>query len=123
MRLPTATRDRLAADLVRAGRSVAETALELGCCTRTVRSALQRMGVMPQAVRRPDDDWAYGVPTLDDPAWAGLCWYRRCTKHPCREVATWQSGQCMACDEHRAALCCNVSVRRVRREDAEAWLA
>lgn len=114
--MTTAERHALAANLVRSGRSVAEAARELGVTPKTVRSACRRFDVLPKAVQRPDADWAYGVPTLDAPEWAGLCWYRRCTTHPCREVATWQTVtslgvEVMACDAHREAMQCRVRVR------------
>ena len=112
----TPARRELAAALVHSGRSVADVALEFGVTPKTVRNACCRYGVLPKPVARPPEDWAYGVPTLDAPEWAGLCWYRRCTTHPCREVATWQTVtslgvEVMACDAHREAMQCRVRVR------------
>lgn len=120
-----ARRAQIAA-MVRDGSSAIEVAHRLGVDRKTVYLACYRLGVRTP-VRAPTLPAAVAVrsvhESMDEPEWSGLCLHHRALSDACLQVAKWRRGQCLACDEHKRALACNVSIRRVRAEEAEAWFA
>lgn len=135
MKLTRAARDARRAQIaamVREGMAPADVAAQFGVSQWVMRRACAVHGVAVSLPRQGAPGFVRNVhESMREQEWAGICLWRRATAEACRKVATWRAGawcgrdenECVACDEHREAMACNVSVRRVRArdEEVESW--